>query len=339
MNNEKRDSMSGTSWVLVVDDEDGVRRIVSRLLQKMGLLVEEAASGLEAAAALTKRDYAAIVSDISMPGMDGLALLREVRQHDHDVPVILVTGKPTFESAVQAIEYGAFHYFVKPFDNDEFRSVVSRAVQFGRIARAKRQAMEVLGKGPQPPGDLAGLASSFERALDHLWMAFQPIIRAKGDHEVYGFEALMRSDEPALPHPGAILEAAERLQRLPELGRLVRQRSAEPCAEQASNVALFVNLHPEDLLDPELDNDKAPLTAMADRVILEITERASLENLDDVHAKLDLLKESGIRIALDDFGTGYSSLQYINNLPLDVIKLDRAFVSQLFVSGKTERMM
>jgi diguanylate cyclase (GGDEF)-like protein/PAS domain S-box-containing protein len=75
------------------------------------------------------------------------------------------------------------------------------------------------------------------------------------------------------------------------------------------------------------------------RFTLEVTESALIENLDDVHAKLDLLKESGIRIALDDFGTGYSSLQYINNLPLDVIKLDRAFVSQLFVSGKTERMM
>ncbi len=75
------------------------------------------------------------------------------------------------------------------------------------------------------------------------------------------------------------------------------------------------------------------------RFTLEVTESALIENLEDVHVKLDLLKESGIRIALDDFGTGYSSLQYINNLPLDVIKLDRAFVSQLFVSEKTERMM
>ncbi|HOO88055.1 MAG TPA: EAL domain-containing protein, partial [Synergistales bacterium] len=75
------------------------------------------------------------------------------------------------------------------------------------------------------------------------------------------------------------------------------------------------------------------------RFTLEVTESSLIENLDDVHVKLDLLKESGIRIALDDFGTGYSSLQYINNLPLDVIKLDRAFVSQLFVSAKTERMM
>lgn len=337
---EQRDSMSGgSSWVLVVDDEAGVRRIVSRLLQKMGLLVEEAASGVDAAAAMTKRDYAAIISDISMPGMDGLGLLREVRQHDHDVPVILVTGKPTFESAVQAIEYGAFHYFVKPFDNDEFRSVVSRAVQFGRIARAKRQAMEVLGKGPQPPGDLAGLAASFERALDKLWMAFQPIIRANGDHEVYGFEALMRSDEPALPHPGAILEAAERLQRLPELGRLVRHRSAQPCVEQSASVALFVNLHPEDLLDPELDNDNAPLTSMAHRVVLEITERASLAKLDDVRTRLGLLRAKGFRIAVDDLGAGYAGLTSLATLQPEIVKVDMSLVRGIDADSTRQRLV
>lgn len=74
------------------------------------------------------------------------------------------------------------------------------------------------------------------------------------------------------------------------------------------------------------------------RFTLEVTESVLIENLEDMHAKLDKLKGLGIRIALDDFGTGYSSLQYINSLPLDVIKLDRTFISQVFVSGKTERM-
>lgn len=72
---------------------------------------------------------------------------------------------------------------------------------------------------------------------------------------------------------------------------------------------------------------------------IEVTESALIDNLDDVHRKLDYLKSCGVKIALDDFGTGYSSLQYINHLPFDYLKLDRAFVSQLFRSEKTEHMM
>ena len=72
---------------------------------------------------------------------------------------------------------------------------------------------------------------------------------------------------------------------------------------------------------------------------IEVTESALIDNLDEVHRKLDYLKLCGVKIALDDFGTGYSSLQYINHLPFDYLKLDRAFVSQLFHSEKTEHMM
>ena len=72
---------------------------------------------------------------------------------------------------------------------------------------------------------------------------------------------------------------------------------------------------------------------------IEVTESALIDNLDDVHRKLDYLKSCGVKIALDDFGTGYSSLQYINHLPFDYLKLDRAFVSRLFSSEKTEHMM
>jgi len=72
---------------------------------------------------------------------------------------------------------------------------------------------------------------------------------------------------------------------------------------------------------------------------LEMTESARIENLDEVREKLERLKRSGIKIALDDFGTGYSSLQYVNRLPLDCIKLDKAFVGQIRQSRKTEYMM
>lgn len=328
-----------TSWVLVVDDEEGVRRILSRLLKKMGLLVEEAKSGREATEALTRRDFALIISDISMPEMDGMALLREVRKHDYDVPVILITGRPTFESAISAIEYGAFHYFVKPFNNDELRTVVSRAVHLGRIARAKRNALNLLGSGHSAPSDLAGLSSSFESAMDKMWMAFQPIIHANGDHSSFGFEALLRSDEPSLPHPGAILDAAERLGRLPELGRLVRQRAARPYLERKDDVNLFVNLHPDDLMDPELDNPECDLVAISSRVVLEITERASLANLEEVRARLVDLRSAGFRIAVDDLGAGYAGLTSLATLQPEIVKIDMSLIRGVDTDNTRQRLV
>lgn len=73
--------------------------------------------------------------------------------------------------------------------------------------------------------------------------------------------------------------------------------------------------------------------------VLEITENLLIENIDEVRGKLERLKETGINIALDDFGTGYSSLHYINQLPLDYLKLDRSFVSRLFESKKEQRLL
>lgn len=327
-----------TSWVLVVDDEPEVRKVIVRVLGRMGLNVEQAGSGIEAKQAMAKRDYAAIVSDIAMPDMDGMALLREVREHDYDVPVILVTGKPTFETAIAAIEYGAFHYFVKPFNNDELRKVVARAVNLGRIARAKRKALHVLGGGQLAPGDLAGLTASFERAIHKLWMAYQPIVRAT-DGSVYGYEALLRTDEPSLPSPGAVVSAAERLDRLAELGMLVRSKAAEPFEARDDGVALFVNLHPEELMDPSLTDPRAPLTRVADRVVLEVTERASLENLEDVRSRVTALRTLGFRIAVDDLGAGYAGLTSLATLQPEIVKIDMSLVRGVDADKTRQRLV
>ena len=93
--------------VLLVDDEQSIARAYARTLGAAGFAVEIAFDGKTAAAAARERHFDVIVSDIAMPELNGLELLRSVREHDLDVPFVLMTGGPAVESAVRAVEYGA----------------------------------------------------------------------------------------------------------------------------------------------------------------------------------------------------------------------------------------
>lgn len=310
--------------VLVVDDEAALRRLMARALEQAGHEVVQAEDGNAALVEVNRQQFDAILSDISMPGLDGVQLLREVRARDLDVPVILLTGNPSVESAMQAVEYGAFEYLAKPVELERIRTVVTRALGLGRIARAKRTAIEAFGRSHHQASDRAGLETTFTRAMSTLWAAFQPIIASNGT--CYGFEALMRSMEPALPHPGAVIEAAEKLDRLSELGARMRSLSAAPVVDDPNSGVLFVNLHPRDLFDDAMLALDSPLAAIADRVVLEITERASIEALGDARSRAAQLRERGFRIAIDDLGAGYAGLTAFAVLEPEIVKLDMTLI-------------
>ena len=126
--------------ILVVDDEDALRRVLARKLRSEGYGVVEARSGTDAAAVLDAHPIDVVVSDIAMPDMNGVELLQLVRQQKPDVPVLLMTGAPQLDSAVQAVEHGAFMYLVKPFTLEKLATSVARAVKEHRNAVARRQA-------------------------------------------------------------------------------------------------------------------------------------------------------------------------------------------------------
>jgi EAL domain-containing protein (putative c-di-GMP-specific phosphodiesterase class I) len=88
-------------------------------------------------------------------------------------------------------------------------------------------------------------------ALSGLWMAYQPILRSS-DGSLFGYEALVRTAESTLPHPGALFDAAERLGRVHELGRAIRAKVADSLKLFSPKTSVFVNLHPHDLLDDML---------------------------------------------------------------------------------------
>jgi EAL domain-containing protein (putative c-di-GMP-specific phosphodiesterase class I) len=314
--------------VLVVDDDESLGRALARQLSRCGYEVVVHHQGRTALDAINGGGFEAIVSDIEMPNLSGIDLLRAVRDHDRDLPVILITGAPAIGTAADAVEHGAFRYLIKPLDLTDFTNTVRRASQLYRLARAKREAQTLLGTGTGEGSDRLALEVSFERALDSLWIAFQPIVRAS-DRTIFGYEALLRSDEAALPHPGAVLDAAERLDALPRLGRVIRERAAEPMLGADPSWLLFLNLHPEDLLDPVLHAEDTPLAAITKRVVLEITERASLHKVSDLRARVAALRERGYRIAVDDLGAGYAGLSSFAQLEPDLVKLDMTLVRDI----------
>jgi EAL domain-containing protein (putative c-di-GMP-specific phosphodiesterase class I) len=159
-------------------------------------------------------------------------------------------------------------------------------------------------------------------------MAYQPIVRA-ANRTLFGYEALLRSEEKALPHPGAILDAAERLGRLDDLGRSIRAASCAPLATAPPDCVLFVNLHARDLMDELLQSPASPLSAVANRVVLEITERASLDTVKDVRTKIAELRKMGFRIAIDDLGAGYAGLTSFATLEPEFVKLDMSLVRDI----------
>jgi EAL domain-containing protein (putative c-di-GMP-specific phosphodiesterase class I) len=169
-------------------------------------------------------------------------------------------------------------------------------------------------------------------------MSYQPILSFE-TQSLYPYEALVRTRTPAIPHPGALLEAAERLVRLPELGRVIRAKIAEDIPKRPPGSLIFVNLHSQDLNDPALYDPDAPLSRFAEQVVLEVTERASLSHVRDLPTSLRQLRTLGFRLAIDDLGAGYAGLTSFAQLEPDVVKLDMSLVRSIDVQPVKQRLV
>lgn len=325
--------------VLLVEDDSDLARAVTRTIEPLGIEVTYAPDGVIASEALMRQTFDLVLSDINLPGITGVELLRLVRAYDLDVPVILMTGNPTLETAREAVELGALQYLVKPVPMEELRTAVGRGLTLSQLARAKREALAEVNGGSWRLGDRAGLIVNFDRALERLRLVFQPIVESR-KKSIFAYEVLLRSGEPSLPDPSAILDAAERLDAIHHLGQRVRALAAEAYRLLPSpECLLFVNLHAAELTDPDLYDGSAPLSQFARRTVLEVTERASLEGLSDLAARARRLREAGFRIALDDLGAGYAGLTTLTVLEPEVVKLDMALVRNIGESVTKQRVV
>lgn len=308
-----------------MDDDPYVLRATQRILTAAGYTVEAFPDANSAVREAMGGGYDVIVSDIHMPGMTGTEMLETLNSYGCQIPVILMTGAPSIETARDAVELGAVQYLTKP---------VERPALLRAVAKAKNAVRRASREIPLDPA----LSASFDGALCSLWMAFQPIVSLSAGGAV-AYEALMRSREKGFESPGAMLEYAEKSNRIIELGRVVREQCTDAAAHLPRDTSLFVNLHAQELSDPDLYSASSPLSSYADRVVLEITERGALDGIDDLLSRVRKLRALGFRLAIDDLGSGYAGLTSVAVLEPDFVKLDMSLIRDLASSPIRKRLV
>ena len=120
--------------ILVVDDEEPFRRLLKKELTRKGYRVETAPDGGEAQQLLRDQVFDVILLDVVMPGVDGISLMKKLKEDPSSPPIIVLTGKATVETAVEAMKNGAYDYLTKPYKFDELVIVVDRACEYSRLS-------------------------------------------------------------------------------------------------------------------------------------------------------------------------------------------------------------
>ena len=211
-----------------------------------------------------------------------------------------------------------------------------------RVAQFEPQMQTSLSARHALHGDLRqAVRDSGELALH-----YQPVFSLNGGHTVAA-EALVRWNHPgrgAVP-PDEFIPVAEEMGLIGEIGRFVLREACQQAMRWrslpgAGELTVAVNVSPYQLYDnrfvAEVNSSLLDCGLPASGLILELTESALLSDTARVHHRLARLRELGVRIAIDDFGTGYSSLAYLRRLPIDILKIDRSFVSELGTSSSEQ---
>jgi EAL domain-containing protein (putative c-di-GMP-specific phosphodiesterase class I) len=184
----------------------------------------------------------------------------------------------------------------------------------------------------------AALGQAIER--DELQVRYQPVVDLVSGH-VRGVEALVRWQHSVLSDigPAEFIPIAEQTGLIVPIGRWVLQEACtqlarwERLSEEGHDITVSVNVSARQLQEPEFVNEVRDLVARhgitPSHLVFELTESVLIEDSASVTATLDDLKKIGVRLAIDDFGTGYSSMNYVSRFPIDVLKIDKSFVSSM----------
>jgi EAL domain-containing protein (putative c-di-GMP-specific phosphodiesterase class I) len=315
---------------LLIEPEAAQRAEYARALTGHGISVAAVGSSETALEVLALASTDVVISEIGTGFPGGTSLLGAIRDRDPDLPVILMTSAPDLDTAMLAVNLGAYRYLVKPVRATELVDLIRRAALLRSFSQLRHEAVAAV-ETEDPTRH--SLGERFDAALRTVWMAYQPIVDVE-QRELIGVEALLRVDSHGFVSPEQLIMAAIRLERTRKLGRAVRARVARDAPRLPDAADIYVNLMPQDLLDPALFEPTASLSRLAPRVVLELTERSSLEAIPELTRRVSQLRTMGFRIALDDLGMGYSGLASLTQLEPEIVKLDRSLIHGVHESAR-----
>ena len=340
--------------ILIVDDEPANIDMLARRLSVRRFSVSTAVSGEAALKAIKLAPPDLVLLDHMMPGMTGLEVLYAIRKvHGAaTLPVIMLTASNSRETMLAAIGGGANDYVTKPVDfelllarmavqlhvRDEFRRAVAEQARLRRRLET-RARLEELGYGD--PERRIYIMNELHRGVreGEVRLFYQPQYRLRPG-AIEAAEALMRWSSPVLGDMPAqqFIQLAEETGDIAELTEWVVKRAIADHAQFAKaghKVRVAVNLSATLAADTGFaDQLLAELSSHPGAVSLELTESAIFDNPDAALANLRRFADAGVRIAIDDYGTGMSSLSYIQQLPVQELKIDRMFISKLTSSHR-----
>ena len=157
------------SKILIVDDEERIRHILQIMLERQGYETAQAAHGEEALQLIRKYNFGMVITDLKMPVMDGMTLLREIKKIDPDYPVIVLTAFGSIESAADAMAEGALYYFTKPFDEEKIVNKVKRYMRISDLLEESRIHREELSAS----FDFSNIVAESQQMLSILQQAAQ----------------------------------------------------------------------------------------------------------------------------------------------------------------------
>jgi diguanylate cyclase (GGDEF)-like protein len=300
-----------------------------QMLQQAAMRLAACVRPFDVVARLGGDEFAVLLEDVNLPEEACHVAQRAIASLSEPMHV---AGKELFTSVSIGIALGHSRY--------------QRAEELLRDAdvamyRAKahgRQRFEIFDERlHQEALQLLELESDLRHAIQRSEFEphFQPIVRLD-DRRVVGYEALLRWRHPqrGLLLPGAFLEVAEESGSLEQIDWQMFEKTCDVIGMFGDDTTyITLNVSPRHFRSPLLAGQMLDLLDAHDlphdRVRLEVTEGALLDNPELVRTTLEVLREAGVLSALDDFGTGYSSLSYLHRFPLHTLKIDRSFVSAL----------